>query len=53
MIRITELLRQRNANAVNPKLIFGQIFNNFETFESQFEKMFNQAPAQTCNSFTY
>ncbi|CAD8126322.1 unnamed protein product [Paramecium sonneborni] len=47
MLRMSELLKQRNANAVNPKLIFAQIYNNFEQFESYFQNMYNQAPSQT------
>ncbi|CAD8112194.1 unnamed protein product [Paramecium primaurelia] len=47
MQRMGELLRQRNANAVNPKLIFAQIQNNFEEFESSFQNMYNLAPTQT------
>ncbi|CAK68548.1 unnamed protein product (macronuclear) [Paramecium tetraurelia] len=47
MQRMAELLRQRNANAVNPKLIFAQIHNNFEGFESSFQNMYNLAPSQT------
>ncbi|CAD8125829.1 unnamed protein product [Paramecium sonneborni] len=47
MQRMAELLRQRNANAVNPKLIFAQIQTNFEEFDSSFQNMYNQAPSQT------
>ncbi|CAD8162033.1 unnamed protein product [Paramecium octaurelia] len=47
MQRMAELLRQRNANAVNPKLIFAQIQNNFEEFETSFQNMYNLAPSQT------
>ncbi|CAK68222.1 unnamed protein product (macronuclear) [Paramecium tetraurelia] len=47
MKRMIELLKQRSANAVNPKLIFAQIQNKFQEFESLFLTMYNLAPSQT------
>ncbi|CAD8208781.1 unnamed protein product [Paramecium pentaurelia] len=47
MKRMAELLQQRNTNAINPKLIFVQIQNYFEEFESSFQTMYNLAPSQT------